>query len=1070
MKTGLTRREGAQDSLAGRTQMEPVVLNGPAVNAPRGITPPDVSASARVAAQLGEWGRGKLSTAVNKQQQKDMLDGQIAYQQGKTFDDVEMGGNKFALEGYRLMDAQTISSTMLAAQREAIAQGDHQLDPAQFRAGLNKRFEGMLEGVDPRTAEIVRETMAKQLPVLVSDHTAQHMRYKEGKNFESLSQSIEVISRDPTAVDQLVLFAKGGEGSPSAGLSDDRRRSAVVQGVIRAFQNDNPLAYSALAGAGLLGDNLTTDQQAQIEASKQRFQNKRRSEYTKTLFDGEQDIMRRVERGELSPSEAVEETSILLADHDIDMNAAEAGSIYDAALTTERQVAKTAAINYEEARLRGDYRTMAAITEPIMVQIESGGNPNAVSPVGAKGTHQVMDYTNKDPGFGITPARDDSLKERARVGKDYWRTMVGGKAAHSVLKWEAGDLEAAAVAYNAGPGVANKWIASGRNDSVLPQETRDYKAKMVKGLAGWKAPTAKDRLVLAEANLEATRDRVAMDALEATAMPLADLDTSFKNGELTRDQWLDQREAIFSEYGRARVAADVRHEVATSNSVVEALARKAEATADETYKTNLAEAQTQIAAAGVRFEAALSQDGLTPQAVQDAIKTFNNERDAILTGYDIPVVDQSNAQHITRVAKQAAEAIDAGNEWRREQVEVEAAVQQGFVESLPKDLQRRAWDKIEKDVGTHFANEVAAGNMTAEEAQAATVEGMFTAYAEAGAVDPRVSMRMAAAMHDEMVDKEGNPNPTMIETVETYAQLKEMNPYAAETFFRDPEAETRAEAILARATDVSMIGTAVRSIGTQVAKGPHIQDAKEYVRSEPVQAEIAREVENYVENRDVGLFQAIFSKTADLNQINDRHRSAQEALWSDEMQDALKGEMAAEVGRLKEVHPGLRTRDLVAKAGENLANRVEVIGGSPVVMPHGTNIRKEFFGHRANDFKHDDDINAAVVHWLQQPEVQEQYGFTSEVTGAERLPGWMQGAIGAGVGVFGFEFDPAMSRGDAWDSLASGVRPFQAFPTPDGGIGLQVLKPDGNFSEVIILPTEEIGETYYQFRRGQLTD
>ena len=90
----------------------------------------------------------------------------------------------------------------------------------------------------------------------------------------------------------------------------------------------------------------------------------------------------------------------------------------------------------------------------ITKQAESGGDPNAVGPYvegqgTAKGSMQVMDGTNLDPGYGVKPAADNSPAERARVGADYLAAMV---------KKYAGDPAKAWAAYNAGPGNVDKAI------------------------------------------------------------------------------------------------------------------------------------------------------------------------------------------------------------------------------------------------------------------------------------------------------------------------------------------------------------------------------------------------------------------------------------------------------------------------------------------------------------------------------------------------------------------------------------------------------------------------------------
>lgn len=104
-----------------------------------------------------------------------------------------------------------------------------------------------------------------------------------------------------------------------------------------------------------------------------------------------------------------------------------------------------------------------------VIHVESRGDPNAVSPKGARGRMQVMDYTNADPGFGVTPARNNSQAERERVGRDYLQAM----------RRRYGSVEQALAAYNAGPGRVDQALARSRATGrdwreFLPAETRDY--------------------------------------------------------------------------------------------------------------------------------------------------------------------------------------------------------------------------------------------------------------------------------------------------------------------------------------------------------------------------------------------------------------------------------------------------------------------------------------------------------------------------------------------------------------------------------------------------------------------
>jgi hypothetical protein len=98
----------------------------------------------------------------------------------------------------------------------------------------------------------------------------------------------------------------------------------------------------------------------------------------------------------------------------------------------------------------------------------------------AKGEMQVLDMTNKDPGFGVRPAKDDSPDERARVGRDYLAAM----------KKRYGNTETALIAYNWGPGNTDKWLKAGANPAKLPKETQRYVANITASLGGTKVASA----------------------------------------------------------------------------------------------------------------------------------------------------------------------------------------------------------------------------------------------------------------------------------------------------------------------------------------------------------------------------------------------------------------------------------------------------------------------------------------------------------------------------------------------------------------------------------------------------
>lgn len=129
-----------------------------------------------------------------------------------------------------------------------------------------------------------------------------------------------------------------------------------------------------------------------------------------------------------------------------------------------------------------------------VIGAESGGNvATPDSPTGAAGLMQLQPDTAREvasslSGMGnIAAMTDDELSA-------YWRTPAGVRANVKIgatylnkqLATFDGDLEAALVAYNAGPANATKWLNAGRDYSALPkpEETLPYVKKVMGAYLG----------------------------------------------------------------------------------------------------------------------------------------------------------------------------------------------------------------------------------------------------------------------------------------------------------------------------------------------------------------------------------------------------------------------------------------------------------------------------------------------------------------------------------------------------------------------------------------------------------
>ena len=386
MAEGYERREDVKDpnaqSNAGRPATVPLSL----VMSPRPSSFSRVGQTERQLAEaLGKAPIG-LSKYLDKKQEEWQLEGQMAYAEGKTEEEIARTGNRYTMAGFMSMKARTAGNEWLQQALTDIDDGDRMLESGQYQAKLKEQYKALTESVagqDSYTRNLMSSMAAEMFPKLVSQQVVSNNAWREDEtasSYTSMLVSEASTSKDPNALMELL-------DQKVSGLPAERHRQSVIDAIKLSGDEDNTVLLDSLGWS--MEEKLSS-------------------------LEGEAGL----------PANLL-----------------------------------SAVIQQESGGRRYD----------------KDGNV-LTSPAGAKGEMQVMDGTNVDPGFGVVPAQDNSLEERARVGRDYLAAMYDRYN---------GDLEATLVAYNAGPGNADKFVAAGKDYDVLPKksETLPYVKNIMSDLS-----------------------------------------------------------------------------------------------------------------------------------------------------------------------------------------------------------------------------------------------------------------------------------------------------------------------------------------------------------------------------------------------------------------------------------------------------------------------------------------------------------------------------------------------------------------------------------------------------------
>ena len=1078
MVSGTTRRKVVTDSLAGEAQVTPATISGPGVSTP--VMPRQMpSIAGQLAAALGGWADERLKAEANKEHEADAMDGAIASMQGQTFDQLEMdGANKWALQGHRVVSAQTMSASLVAQQKQFIEDQGFELDADQYREQYVGQLETLVDGQDPRMARMIREQMVAQAPELITQHTLAYANHQEQQTFDALVRGIDAMSRDTQSVGALVSFATGGGDSAAGSLSQARLNAALVEGIVLSFQNDNPRAYGLLVASGATA-NLSTEELRRMEAGKTEYQNRLRREYDEVLFDGMQALKAEIASGELEPEDALNSTIRLYNQYGIEITMQEAEAAFNAAADPHRTLNKTRRLAMDGATARGSWEAFGRASVSIMQSNESApGDPEDIEgPLieggankgdKAQGLRQVMPKTGDDPGYGLTPS-DGSVADNFRFGGDYWTAFAyGDEHASGGFDWPPGDIEAMAVAYNAGPGAANKWFNAGRDYSVLPDraQTEAYAKKAVKKYNDMKAPLVGDRYNEMLRITTEAKDAADVEAYSAMMVIVGESDRQFMAGTINRQVWKGERDSARQQFGIKKTLAMANREEELIRQRM-AIVNKSET--DRVSDEQKSELQTRMMPLLAQWESIITDPhSYTQDELSRAMFALREGANQIFLELGLQTTDDGNTKIREAAFTQLLNAMESKYARLEEDVDISEAIVHNNVDRLNGPQKKRAYKKAYAQIHKDHEEVFLKSKQTPEDA-ARRDEGIAQAtadlYSQFGQVDPDVVSKESATILNSLTI-DGRPNAEAVQTINNYARMRATDGEVSKGYLTK-KAEVRALQVMSVAgvTEGQQFQPGQIEQAIQIIADTEMRNrtdrAADFIKSAEAQDEIASEVSDYYDWKNVNLWQAFWNSDADLSEPFRNTRTEEERFLSPETRAQVGAALEREVYIAAQGQPYSKASTLVPAAMETMKRHTAVIGGSFVNFAFEQN--EVMFGGNANQYATVNITDRVVSEWLASPQMREAYPELDNIDFIELLPRATQEAISGALWGLGPDFDQGMELQDARISALRGLRNYRAFTTPDGKVlKVRVFNEHGQEGEPIVIDLQSAGAYFMQ--------
>lgn len=321
-----TRREEVDDKLKGAIQRESRVQNAPAFTSGTSQGPLVNQTTLQALNTVSNFTTGAAKNYINTKNKEASLRGQIAARQGQSLEalKLEEGANKYALEGWRVMSANTSISSLIGELDTELQQRDYEMSPEDYSSYIAKKINNLSEDeygypIDPRLSQMMTEGMNKLLPGLVEKHMLLNVDYNRGITKGNFTSAVTSLLGKSPVTKEIINSGLDNIKKTGALLSKKEQNNSIKESIFNSLLNGSPDVWRNLKQFNKVNDlNLTSSELQSINEQYKAQQSRAYADAGIDFYQKEQAILTSGETGRKTAEDISNELEEHYSKHSLD--------------------------------------------------------------------------------------------------------------------------------------------------------------------------------------------------------------------------------------------------------------------------------------------------------------------------------------------------------------------------------------------------------------------------------------------------------------------------------------------------------------------------------------------------------------------------------------------------------------------------------------------------------------------------------------------------------------------------------------------------------------------------------